>query len=123
MNLYNYWLRLKSMYPTATADCLAHFQQQHRQEWRTKFKDPNKILEYLERRQIHIVTHKRDKIRLVLRAYEETTTTAFHYANREAALYDAIERAFRLLEQRALRRGLENQRMATLENHGVRRRK
>ncbi len=106
MNLYNYWLRIKGMYPTATADCVAHFQQSHPQDWRHQFQDPDQILAYLERRHIHIITRKKQEhqIRFELRAYEETTTTAFHFTDRQTALYDAIERAFRILEQRELRR-------------------
>jgi hypothetical protein len=116
MNLYNYWLRIKGMYPTATADCVAHFQQSHREDWKDHFKDPDQILAYLERRHITITTNKRQErqIRFELRAYEESTTTAFLFQDREPALYDAIERAFRILEQRELRRlaqgGQPNQR-------------
>ncbi|MCF8247284.1 MAG: hypothetical protein K9J37_19715 [Saprospiraceae bacterium] len=106
MNLYNYWLRIKGMYPTAVADCVSHFQQSHPQDWRDHFQDPDQILAYLERRRIHIITRKREEhqIRFELKAYEETTVTAFHFTSRETALYDAIERAFRILEQRELRR-------------------
>lgn len=109
MNLYNYWLRIKGMYPAATADCVAHFQQTHREDWKDYFKDPDQILAYLERRHITITTNKRQErqIRFELRAYEESTTTAFLFQDRETALYDAIERAFRLLEQRARRRQVE----------------
>jgi hypothetical protein len=106
MNLYNYWLRLKGMYPTAVHDCVSHFQQAHPQDWRIVFKSADEIAAYLERRHIHIITRKKQErqIRFELRAYEETTVTAFLYPTRDAALYDAIERAFRLLEQRELRR-------------------
>jgi hypothetical protein len=105
MNLYNYWLRLQGMYPSAVADCVAHFQQAHRDNWRDQFKDPDQLLQYLERRHITITTQKRQErqIRFELRAYEESTTTAFLFQDRETALYDAIERALRILEQRSLR--------------------
>ncbi len=91
------------MYPAA--DCEAHFQQSHREDWKDQFKDPDQILAYLERRHITITTNKRQErqIRFELRAYEESTTTAFLFHDRKTALYDAIERAFRLLEQRSRR--------------------
>lgn len=34
------------MYPAATADCVAHFQQTHQEDWRYQFKDPDQILAY-----------------------------------------------------------------------------
>lgn len=101
----------------ATADCVAWFKHAWPGDWKDHFKDPDEITAWLEKRHIHIATRKkpqyqttnpvqatnRGHISFELKSPEENTVTAFRFTNRESALYDAIERAFRLLEQRALR--------------------
>lgn len=117
MNLYNYWLKLKSLYPGAVGSCVAYFQQEYQQDWRPHFKDPDEIIRWFESHRIQIITRKKipgknryaplnsddGLIRFELTSPEERTTTAFHFSDRSAALYDAIERAMRILEQRAHR--------------------
>jgi hypothetical protein len=118
MNLYKYWLKVKTLYPKATGDCVAYFRYHYRQEWKDHFKEPDEILGWLEKRHIHILTRKKlenprsdavpsawpGTIRFELKSPEENTVTSFRFTDREPALYDAIERAFRILEQRELRR-------------------
>ncbi len=126
MNLYNYWLKLKQLYPAAVAAAVAHFRETHREAWRTHFKDPDNILSWLDTCQIQIQTFKKTPpknrpnshspgdglIRFELSAPEESTTTAHLFTTRDAALYDAIERAFRIIEQRTRRSTAQNSYLA-----------
>lgn len=121
MNLYKYWLKVKTLYPHATADCVAWFRHSWVNDWKTHFRNPDEIVSWLEKRHIHILTRKNTRnyppdglpsgkgdIRFELKSPEENTITAFRFTSRETALYDAIERAFRILEQRELRRRAQN---------------
>ena len=116
MNLYKYWLIVKTLYPMATGDCIEYFIYHYPEDWRSHFKNPDEIAVWLEKRHVHILTRKRPQrddsyhapspsgdYSFELKSPEETTT-AFRFTSRESALYDAIERAFRILEQRELRR-------------------
>ena len=93
MNLYNYWLKLKQLYPAAVAAGVAHFRETHREAWRTHFKDPDNILSWLDTCQIQIQTFKKTPPKNrpnshspgdgLIRFELSATTT------RDAALYDA----------------------------------
>lgn len=99
-----------------------NFRYHYRDDWKSHFKDPDEITAWLEKRHIHIATRKkpqyqttnhmqaanRGHISFELKSPEENTVTTFRFTDRETALYDAIERAFRILEQRALRHQAES---------------
>jgi hypothetical protein len=44
MNLYKYWLKVKTLYPMATSDCVDYFRYHYRHDWKLHFKDPDEIV-------------------------------------------------------------------------------
>lgn len=105
MKLKSWWLNIASRYPHSLQNCKMWFERNHREDWRLKMKEGESLIAYFQTVEINIEILKKSKrYGYRLRGKEVRMDYGFKFSNREVAVFDALEIAFRLHEQIILRK-------------------